>query len=154
MPDMQRPPVPGLIDVYPLRFTQRALFGDVDSHHHLNNIAICRFFEEGRAQLRRLIFGAGESGGASPIRVVLACITLHYLREGRYPGDVTIYTGITRLGNSSFTLAQLAIQDQVPIANAESVMVKISDDGPVSLVEGEREAMAPLVMSRAHPSEI
>jgi len=42
---------PARLDIgnYPLRYTSRALFADMDGFRHINNVAIARFFEEGRA---------------------------------------------------------------------------------------------------------
>jgi len=138
--------VPSDIADYPLEFSQRVLFSDVDSHRHLNNVAICRYFEEGRAELGRSIFAGFNADQATRSRIVLARITIEYLSEGKYPGDISILTGITKIGNSSFSLAQVAMQGEVCISIAESVMVKTSESGVLALVAAEREAMSSLLM--------
>lgn len=39
---------PARLDIanYPMRYTSRVLFADMDGFRHLNNVAIARFFEE------------------------------------------------------------------------------------------------------------
>jgi hypothetical protein len=59
---------------YPVRFTYRSLFSDMDANRHLNNGTIGRLFEEGRVRpvpltdaerdlLARLAFNARDGSG-------------------------------------------------------------------------------------------
>ena len=110
---------------YPLRFGYRSLFSDMDANRHLNNGTIGRVLEEGRAELHHSVFkrpaGTGAGSGST---LLLVTITIEFLREGRYPGSVEVATGVTRVGTSSFGLAQAAFQDGACIALADCVMVK------------------------------
>ena len=130
---------------YPVRFLYRTLFGDMDTNRHLNNGAFGRLFEEGRADLHHRLAGLSIGTAAdNGLILMLATITMEFLREGRYPGSVEIASAVTRVGGSSYVLAQAAFQDQECIALAECVMVKASRAGPLPLTGTERELMSGL----------
>jgi acyl-CoA thioester hydrolase len=131
---------------YPLRFCYRTVYSDMDANQHLNNGTFGRLFEEGRSDFHQRVFGAvagsGIPGGST---LLLATITMEFLREGRYPGSVEVATAVMRIGHSSFGLAQAAFQDGGCVALADCVMVKAARGpraGPVPLTEAEREVLA------------
>jgi acyl-CoA thioester hydrolase len=128
---------------YPVRFGYRTLYSDMDPNRHLNNGAFGRLFEEGRADLHHRVIGM-PAASANGLILLLATITIEFLREGRYPGSVEVASAVLRVGVSSYVLAQAAFQDGVCVALAECVMVKASRDGPVPLTETEREQLAAL----------
>jgi acyl-CoA thioester hydrolase len=130
---------------YPVRFTYRTLYSDMDPNRHLNNGAFGRFFEEGRSDLHHRVIGmsAGRTA-ANGLILLLATMTMEFLREGRYPGSVEVASAVLRVGGSSYVLAQAAFQDQACIALADCVMVKASPGGPVPLTETERDLLAGL----------
>ena len=132
-------------DRYPLRFGYRSLFSDMDANRHLNNGTLGRLFEEGHAGLSHRVFGAPtSSAAANGLTMMLATITIDFLREGRYHGSVEVATAVTRVGRSSFTLAQGAFQDGSCVALADCVMVKATQGQPVSLSKTERDLLARL----------
>ena len=129
---------------YPVRFAYRTLYSDMDPNRHLNNGAFGRLFEEGRAALHHRVM---DLPAASGLTLLLATITLEFLREGRYPGSVEVASAVLRVGVSSYVLAQAAFQDGACVALAECVLVKASRGagaGPVPLTETERELLAGL----------
>ncbi len=128
---------------YPVRFGYRTLYSDMDPNRHLNNGAFGRLFEEGRADLHYRVIGM-PAASANGLILLLATITIEFLREGRYPGSVEVASAVLRVGVSSYVLAQATFQDGVCVALAECVMVKSSRDGPVPLTETEREQLAAL----------
>jgi acyl-CoA thioester hydrolase len=139
---------------YPARFSYRSVYSDMDANRHLNNGTFGRLFEEGRADLQHRVFGRPATprtvGGPA---LLLATITMEFLREGRYPGSMEVATAVTRVGHSSFGLAQAAFQDGTCVALADCVMVKAARDpgvGPVPLTEIEREALAALAFTANH----
>jgi acyl-CoA thioester hydrolase len=78
-------------------------FGDLDRQGHVNNACFATFCESGRV--------AVLDGVIRPFLVTgdmfaLATITIDFLREIYYPGEVEIGTHIARLGNSSLTFGQ------------------------------------------------
>jgi acyl-CoA thioester hydrolase len=130
---------------YPVRFAYRTLYSDMDPNRHLNNGAFGRLFEEGRSDLTQRVVGMPAGGTkANGLILLLATITMEFLREGRYPGSVEVASAVLRAGGSSYVLAQAAFQDQACIALAECVMVKAARSGPVPLTEAERDRLAGL----------
>jgi acyl-CoA thioester hydrolase len=131
---------------YPARFCYRSVYSDIDTNRHLNNGTFGRLFEEGRVDLHQRAFAGSTT-------LLLATITMEFLREGRYPGSMEIATAVTRVGQSSFGLGQAAFQDGACVALADCVMVKAARDprvGPVPLTETEREALAMLAFTADH----
>ena len=126
---------------YPVRFAYRTLYSDMDPNRHLNNGAFGRLFEEGRADLHHRIMDLPAANG---LILLLATITVEFLREGQYPGSVEVASAVRRVGVSSYVLAQAAFQGGACIALADCVMVKASRDGPVPLTGSERELLAGL----------
>jgi acyl-CoA thioester hydrolase len=129
---------------YPVRFTYRTIYSDMDVNRHLNNGAFGRLFEEGRADLHYRVAGMSAGPADNGLILLLATITMEFLREGRYPGSVEVASAVLRVGGSSYVLAQAAFQDQECIALADCVMVKASRAGPLQLTAAEREQMAGL----------
>jgi acyl-CoA thioester hydrolase len=128
---------------YPLRYRHRLLFSDVDAFQHLNNSAPSRFFEEGRAEANRSIFGH-RTASEGAVEQMLVNLTADYLKKARYPGDVDVCTAIWKAGTSSVVYAQAAFQEGVCFALAEAVMVKVVDGRPTPLSEHERGVIARL----------
>jgi acyl-CoA thioester hydrolase len=136
-----------LAPTYPLHYTQRVLFSDVDALRHLNNGAIARYFEEGRAQANLMIFPASsELTPRTPEMNVLVRLVVEFLKEGRYPGEVEICSGISSIATSSIVHAHGAFQDGACLAVAEAIMVKSVDERPVPLSDQERSAVGQLMI--------
>jgi acyl-CoA thioester hydrolase len=129
---------------YPVRFAYRTIYSDMDPNRHLNNGAFGRLFEEGRADLHHRVVGVSAGPADNGLILLLATITMEFLREGRYPGSVEVASAVLRVGGSSYVLAQATFQDQECIALADCVMVKASRAGPLQLTAAERELMAGL----------
>ena len=151
---------PARLDVchYPARFCYRTVYGDMDVNRHLNNGTFGRLFEEGRSDLQhRVLSASAASDAATGPTLLLATITMEFLRQGRYPGSMEVATAVTRVGQSSFGLAQAAFQDGGCVALADCVMVKASRGpgiGPVALTEAEREVLGRLAfMAATGPQE-
>lgn len=83
---------------YPHRRGLETMFCDLDIQRHVNNVAILRYFEEGRSSLRRAL----EARGGGFHSIVLARFEVYYLLEVGYPGTVEVAVGIGRVGTSSY----------------------------------------------------
>jgi acyl-CoA thioester hydrolase len=92
---------PRLLDAHRYRHRRvlETMFSDLDIQRHVNNVAILRFFEEGRSSLRRAV---EEQWGRDFDSVVLARFEVFYLREVSYPGPVEVALGTGRIGTSSY----------------------------------------------------
>ena len=106
---------------YPWSFEMPPRFGDMDPLRHLNNVALARFYEDGRVRFTDAV-GAREALEPG-CGFLVAEVVIQYLREGRYPDLVRIGTGLMRLGRTSFTLAQALFQADVCIGTAEATLV-------------------------------
>jgi acyl-CoA thioester hydrolase len=93
---------------YPLHRVLETMFCDMDVQRHVNNVAIVRYFEEGRSSLRRAV-DTRCSGVAGS--VVLARFDVLYLREVSYPGTVEVAIGTGRVGTSSYEVVAALFQD-------------------------------------------
>lgn len=133
-------PEPWRLEVasYPKVTTLNTRFQDMDVNGHLNNVAFASLFETCRVQLNRGISPTANRAGAdrpSGERVLVAVVTINYLREGSYPEDVIIGTGIGHIGNSSWSLVQAMFQHGQCIATCDTVVVCKTD--------GESKALRP-----------
>jgi len=97
-------------------------FGDLDPQGHVNNTVFATYFETGRVMLLREPNNLLNPRGATS---VLARLDINFLREMHWPGEVTIGTGTTRIGRSSYTFLQAIFQDGQCAATADATMVMI-----------------------------
>src|SRR3972149_12069112 len=85
---------------YPSKVEVPARTSDVDMFRHLNNVAIGQFYEEARfaliGEIRERI--ARERRSA----LVIVNVDMAYIREARYPGIVTVGTGIMTDGAATY----------------------------------------------------
>ncbi len=99
----------------------RARYGDLDPNGHVNNGAINAFFEEGRVAFRREGLAARCENVLKGF--VVAHFSVDYLAPLGYPSEVEVGTAVTRIGRSSFHLAQAVFDGESCIARAEVVAV-------------------------------
>ena len=126
---------------YPRRFTHRVLYSDMDAFRHLNNVAIARYFEEGRADFNVKIFGAASMiDPPDGLQLLFASSKIDFLQQAYYPGMVEIGTGVVRIGSSSYIIEQAAFQAGKCFALGEAVMVKAVNGRPTALTPEQREA--------------
>ncbi len=95
---------------------------DLDFQHHVNNVAFASFCATGRYNFlqehwRPLV-------GFDNIFSVVK-LTIDYLGELRYPGEVETGTLIRRFGRTSFVLGQGLFSEGICVATSEAVMVYV-----------------------------
>ncbi|MEM8752275.1 MAG: thioesterase family protein [Pseudomonadota bacterium] len=95
-------------------------YSDQDAMGHVNNVAYAAFFEAGRMGLfTDLLAGMGDQR----FNFVLASLTVDYLREMRFPGEVKVGGRLLRVGTKSITTGYGAFLDGVCHATSTSVNV-------------------------------
>lgn len=95
---------------------------DTDRQGHINNAVMGSFFEAGRIE----ILDAPQIGEIRRTHgIVVARITIDYLQELFYPGQVRVGSNVTRVGTSSMTFEQHLIGPRGVAARAEAVCVLI-----------------------------
>jgi acyl-CoA thioester hydrolase len=136
---------------YPLVFEMRAAFGDMDSFRHLNNVALARMLEEGRVSLTIELVGAhhlvqpGEG-----LQLLMANMVIDYVSQGSYPGDVTVSSGVTHVGRSSFRQAGGLFQNQRCIALGEAVLVHMVNGKPEAFPDALRSRLERYMVTTSH----
>jgi acyl-CoA thioester hydrolase len=132
---------------YPLQFEARALYGDVDTNRHVNNVTVARWFEESRAQLNQRVAGAARLLDPPPgLQLLLVSIQIEYLQQVPYPSTVTVAAAVGRLGGASYAIAHGLFQDGRCAALGESVVVQAHDGRPTRLTPEERAALEPFAV--------
>jgi acyl-CoA thioester hydrolase len=130
---------------YPLRFETRALYADVDTNRHVNNVAFARWFEEGRAQLNAHVGGTGRLlDPAARDQLLLVSIHIEYLQQVPYPSTVTVAAAVSHIGGASYRIAHGLFHDGRCAALGDSVIVQARDGRPLRLTPEERAALEPL----------
>ena len=125
---------------YPHHYVYRTMYSDMDGFRHLNNGVAARLFEEGRASMNMYIFGTDVLvNPREGLQLLFARVAIDYLRQAKYPGDVEIATGVSRIGRSSWTVVQAAFQDDHCFAIGETVTVKAAAGAATALDPAERE---------------
>lgn len=110
--------------LYPFWSVQAPRFRDVDANGHLNNGAIADAFETARVLLdlkldKRLVAGTGPA-------VAIVSMTLDYLAESTFPQALEIGSGVAEVGNSSWKVFQLAVQEDRVVALCRCTLVHLS----------------------------
>lgn len=105
---------------FPLRSYDKLRYADTDRQGHINNAVFSTFFETGRVELIHQL----RQVAAEPNRdFVIAKITIEYIAELLWPGDVEVGTRVIRVGTSSIIVEQVLASEGIVHARAESVMV-------------------------------
>lgn len=107
-------------------------FSDVDRYRHINNVAIATYCETGRVEFAERLWPgstAGETAGW-----VIVKLTVAFLAQAHYPGEVRIGTRVERVGRTSATIGQGLFKDGACFATSEAVLVWVGlgqGGGPV-----------------------
>ena len=93
-------------------------YGDEDRMGHVNNAVYLSWLEACRVDYLYSLFQEDET-----LDIVLARITVDYLRETRYPGEVSVGGVLTRVGNRSVTSGYGVFRGEQCLATCEAVNV-------------------------------
>lgn len=112
-------------DDFPLKAYDKIRYSDTDRQGHVNNANFSTFLETGRIELLYLYNGKPlHDEGAS---FVIAKQELSLLSEIRWPGTVEIGTCVSKIGTSSIGLQQKLFQNEVVVAEANTVIVHVDN---------------------------
>ena len=106
-----------------LKFSYRVAvrFHDLDAMGHAHHTLPIVYFEEARAAYWREVAGRPT---VDDIDYVLAEIRVQFKQRILYPATLTVRTGVTHLGNASFTMGyELTNEEGTILATGESVQV-------------------------------
>lgn len=113
------------LDDFPFRTYDKLRYADTDRQGHVNNAAFSTFFETGRVELFYDPANELISEGAA---FVIASLTLNFVSEITWPGQVDIGTAVTKVGNSSVHMYQALFQNGRVVATAETVVVQMNEE--------------------------
>ena len=75
------------------------------------------------------------------MRGISAGMTVSFLAESHWPGQVELGTGVLKIGSSSLTVGSGAFKDGVCIAAAEMTVVRLRGKTPHPIEPGLRETL-------------
>lgn len=104
---------------YPVFIVIPPRYADLDTLGHINNVAMAAMFETARIHFHHLL---GHHPADAGVRWLVAAVNLSYVAEAHFPYDVAIYSGIGKIGNSSWTLYSAAFQQGECVATCDTVM--------------------------------
>lgn len=110
---------------FPHRVTEKLRFNDTDRQGHINNAVFATLCEASRVAF---LYEPDPPLYPPGHKFVIAKLSLSFLAEMNWPGEVTIGAGITRIGNSSFAVEQGLYKDEQCCATAESVIVLMNEE--------------------------
>ena len=110
-------------EIYTDWITQNMRYSDLDPNGHINNGAINAFFEDGRVQFRESYMKNCSENILTGF--VLVKFSVEYLKVLNYPGSIDIGTMVSKVGRTSYILAQALFSGKECAAIAEVVTVCI-----------------------------
>lgn len=103
-----------------LEETFKVRFYETDALRHVNNTVVPQWFETAREPIFKLFT---PSLNLSEWPLILASYQVDFLAQIHYGFDVTVKTGIRKVGNSSFVVAQEVWQQGKIVARGETTLV-------------------------------
>lgn len=117
-------PVPRPED-FPHRTVVTIRFRDLDRQGHVNNAVFATYFEAGRVVI---LYDDSHGLLAPGTSFVLAHLSIDYLGEVHWPGDIEIGTAIAAVGNSSLRVSQALFVAGRCVATADNTLVMVNRD--------------------------
>lgn len=110
---------------FPHQTYDKIRYGDTDRQGHVNNAMFVRFYETSRAEV---LYDPNQLLHDDNCSFVIANLTVEFLQEIHWPGQVQIGLKVTRLGNSSITFLQALFQNGVLVSTSTAVIVHVSNE--------------------------
>src|SRR5262245_15237833 len=125
--------------IYPHWCTDTVRFSDQDAAGHVNNVALCAYMETARLTFIRDMgmMELSEDG----VRGISAGMTVSFLAESHWPGQVELGSGVMRIGTSSITIGAAAFKDGSCIVAAEMTVVRLRGKTPNTIDAGLRKKL-------------
>ena len=101
---------------YPISMIIPPRYADLDTLGHINNVALAAMFETARVHFHHLL---GHHPADAGVRWLVAAVDLKYVAEAHFPYDVTICSGIGRIGIGDHAGDLFPAQDAVGRGRAD-----------------------------------
>lgn len=110
---------------YPISLQISVAWGEMDAFGHVNNVVFFRYFESTRIAYMNAILG--DKVSSEEFMPILASTECRYLRPVYFPDTLRGESAVTKLGNSSLTMAYRLIStaQQAVVAEGSAVVVNI-----------------------------
>ncbi|HEX6590841.1 MAG TPA: thioesterase family protein [Moraxellaceae bacterium] len=95
-------------------------FYETDGLGHINNTVVSQWFETAREPVFRLF---NPELNMKEWNLILARVEIDYVAQIHYGSEITLITGIEKIGNSSFVVQQEAWQKNLCVAKGRAVQV-------------------------------
>jgi acyl-CoA thioester hydrolase len=102
---------------------QAVRYNDVDMQGHVNNTIFPVYFEAGRLAVNR---GADSPPFAAGEGLAIVQLNIRYLKPVRHDSALRVGTRVSRIGNSSWVMAQALFDAEACAALCETVMVCVN----------------------------
>jgi acyl-CoA thioester hydrolase len=146
-------PHSGRLDLssYPHKIEIQARFADLDSQKHLNNVRIVELYQEARISFNLALWG-GSTLDARSHRLLVARQSIDYVAEVQWPGAISIGVGVSRTGNTSYSLALAMFQNGKCVGVSDAVLVYATEKGSAPIPGRMREVLAANMLPQHPPS--
>lgn len=126
---------------------QYVAWGEMDAFSHVNNVAYARYFENARVELFRQL-GSWNEGAALDFGPVIINLNMQYRQQVRYPAELDVTLGITRMKkrSSSFLCSMWQGDVCVHTADADFMWVHFAKGRPVEPPAGLMDALSPYIV--------
>ena len=95
-------------------------FNDTDALGHINNATVATWFEDARRPIFQIFIPDLDP---KKWNLIIARLEIDYLAQASYTDKTEIQTTLPKIGNSSMTVEQLAIQNGTQVAKGKTIMV-------------------------------
>jgi acyl-CoA thioester hydrolase len=116
-------------------------FADLDSLGHLNNVRIVELYQEARISFNLALWEAANLEVRSH-RVLVARQSVDYVAEVHWPGAICIGVGVSRTGNTSYSVGMAMFQKGECVGVSDTVLVYATAQGAAPIPERLRELLA------------
>ena len=123
---------------YPFSCEIQPRYTDLDTNAHINNVAYVDLMQEARVRFHHAsAYGEAVAGMTS----MAASFSIEYLGQGFHPDPLTVHVGISAMGRTSHTVAELMMQNGAVIAFAQAVLVCVDNGKPAAMPDSFRQAV-------------
>jgi acyl-CoA thioester hydrolase len=123
---------------YKTKLVLRIDWADLDLFGHVNNVAFFRYIQAARVNYCDQI--GLSSLNETPLSFMVASTQCHFKKPLRYPGDLTVYTKIAWIKNTSMQLDHLLLNPLGEVV-AEGIDVLVVYDHKTGIKAGFTEAL-------------
>jgi acyl-CoA thioester hydrolase len=111
---------------YPLKLTLRIDWSEMDLYGHVNNVTYFKYIQAARVNYWETL-GLSKMFEETRKGPILASSACNFRKPLHYPGNVTIRSGIDRIGESSFTIQHQVLNGENEVAAEATDVVVLYD---------------------------